>query len=346
MSKASDIKRMLHFTALADRPVMIWGPPGGGKSSVARQFLTDWTKKVYVIKIKKGEPKTIYKMTTTALEPIDLRGLMSVREGKTFWNPPNFLPHEENCGLLIDDLTNGHPQVLTALYSLILDGYLGDYVLPKGTVIIATGNDETHKSYATRMPAALAARFVHMELDFDIENWIDNAIDMDFDLKVIAFGRAFPKLINAFDPTQGKAQPLARTWEFVSDIMKQNPDADLVLPLVQGTVGKGAALEFQGFLEIYNSEELPDVFAVLKNPLALKVMPSKPSVMYAFIGAMAKWVKENSMDSFITVAERMLAEKLSEYAVTMVNDATRYNGELKNTKAYISWITKHQSLYV
>jgi hypothetical protein len=343
--KASNLKRCLFFAAKAGRPVMVWGSPGGGKSTIQRQFAIEYTGGK-VFKIGAKEKAKIFEMTTTALEPIDLRGLCSIKNGRTVWNPPDFLPYEEGCVLIIEDLTNGHPQVLTALYSLILDGRLGDYVLPKGTIILANGNRESDKSYATKMPKALETRFIHLELDFDIEDWIDNAIRQRFHESVICFGRTFPRLISAFDPnSQEHAQPVPRTWEFVSDIMTAEPDADLVLDLVTGTVGKGAALEFVGFLEIFMSNELPDITATLKNPLSLKAMPTKPSIMYAFIGAMSKRVKDDTMGNFVTVAERMVKEGLSEFAVTMVGDAIRYNSELTKTTGYIRWTVAHQNLY-
>ncbi len=329
--KASAIKKALSTAAKAGRPVMMWGSYGVGKSTVARQWATE-TK------------RTIYEMTTTALEPIDLRGLCSIKNGKTIWNPPAFLPTEPGSVLLIEDLTNGHPQVLTSLYALILDGRLGDYILPKDTIIIANGNRETDASYATKMPMALAARFVHINFDFDLNDWINNAIDHDFDMSVICFGRAFPNLINYPDPKgKEKAQPVPRTWEFASDILKAQPDDEIRYELLSGTVGTEAAIEFCAFLEVFN--ELPDVTATLKNPLTLKDLPVKPSIMYAFIGAMSKRVDEKTMKNFLVIADREIKEGLAEFAITMVNDAIRYNPKLKETTDYIQWISKNQNFY-
>jgi len=329
--KASAIKRALTAASKAGRPIMVWGSYGVGKSTVTRQWARESGRK-------------IYEMTTTALEPIDLRGLCSIKNGKTVWNPPNFLPTEPGCILHIEDLTNGHPQVLTALYALILDGRLGDYVLPDNTMIVANGNRETDKSYATKMPMALAARFVHIDFDFDLNDWINNAIDNQFTMDVICFGRAFPGLINLPDPNgKEKAQPVPRTWEFASDLMKAEPDKDLVFELISGTVGKAAAIEFCAFREVF--EELPDVSAILKNPLTLKEFPSKVSVMYAFIGAMSRRVEKTSFKNFLVIADRMISEKLSEFGVTMVMDGIRYKPELKETKEYIGWISAHQNLF-
>ena len=41
--KASNLKRCLYFCAKAGRPVMVWGSPGGGKSTIQRQFATEYT---------------------------------------------------------------------------------------------------------------------------------------------------------------------------------------------------------------------------------------------------------------------------------------------------------------
>jgi hypothetical protein len=329
--KASAIKKAITTMAKTGRPIMIWGSYGLGKSTVARQWV-------------KENKRQLFEMTTTALEPIDLRGLCSIKNGKTIWNPPAFLPDKPGCVLLIEDLTNGHPQVLTALYALILDGRLGDYILPKDTIIIANGNRETDASYATKMPMALATRFVHINFEFDLNDFINNAIDNQFDMSTICFGRAFPKLINVPDPKgKEKAQPVPRTWEFVSDIMRTEPDLDIRFELIAGTVGEGAAMEFCAFLEVFN--ELPDITATLKNPSTLKELPTKPSVMYAFIGAMSRRVDDKTMKNLLIVADRMIKEGFAEFAITMVNDATRYNPKLKETKDYIAWISKNQDFY-
>ena len=330
--KASSIKRALKSAGKAGRPIMIWGSYGVGKSTVARQFA-------------KCSKRKLYEMTTTALEPIDLRGLCSIKDGKTVWNPPAFLPDKPGGILLIEDLTNGHPQVLTALYALILDGRLGDYILPKDTIIIANGNRESDKSYATKMPMALAARFVHIEFDFDLNDWINNAIDHQFAIDVICFGRAFPGLINAPDPNgKEKAQPVPRTWEFASDILKADPDDDLIYELICGTVGKAAATEFCAFREVF--KDLPDIGEVLKNPDSLKEFPQKISVMYAFIGAMSRRVEKATLKNFLIVADRIIKEGKAEFSITMVNDSTRYNADLKETKEYIEWISNNQKFYI
>lgn len=331
--KASSIKRAMVKYSEANRPLMIWGEPGVGKSTVGRQFANE-------------AKRNLYEFSVNGMEPIDLYGICTVKEGKTVWNPPNFLPTEPGGIIQIEDLPNSHPQVLTALMRLILDGKIGDYELPADTFIIANGNRESDKSYVTKLPTALNLRFAHLTFDFNLNDWIDNAIDCQFDMSVLCFGRAFPQHISAFDPnSKEKAQPVPRTWEFVSDIMKTNPDKDLIHEMIEGIVGKGAAMEFVAFLEVFNDASLPDVGATLKNPLSLKELPTKPSIMYAFIGAMAKRVDEKTIGNFLVVADRMIAEKVSEFAITMVNDAMRYNSNLKETSAYINWISKNQKYY-
>ena len=329
---SAQITRSMKLWSKTNRCLMIWSGPGAGKTSVGRQFAV-------------CEKRKLYEFNVNGMDPVDLRGFGSIKNGKTIWNPPAFLPDKPGGVIQIEDLPNAHPQVLTSLYSLILDGKLGDYVLPKDTFIICNGNREADKSFVNKMPTALALRFIHVQLVFDLECFIENAIKNDWDPRVIYFCRAFPKHISKFDPnSKEKAQSVPRTMEFLSDFMKVDPDKDLILPNSAGTVGQETALDFVAFLDVL--DDLPDVTAALNDPSTLQEIPSKPSVMFAFIGALAKHVKDKTMANFIIIAERMLKEKYGEFAVTMISDAIRYNDKLMETKSYISWKTKHSDLYV
>ena len=67
------------------------------------------------------------------LDPVDLRGVPSVEDGITVWNPPVFLPTEDDGKILLflDELPQGSPSVQNALFQLIKDRQLGEYTLPK-----------------------------------------------------------------------------------------------------------------------------------------------------------------------------------------------------------------------
>jgi len=50
-------------------------------------------------------------------------------------------------------------------------GELGDYVLPDGWVVLAAGNPASERGVHFSMPRPLRNRFVHLELEADLNDW-------------------------------------------------------------------------------------------------------------------------------------------------------------------------------
>ncbi len=55
----------------------------------------------------------------------------------------------------------------------MLDRKVGEYELPEGASLIACGNRETYRGVVHRLPAPLASRFVHLDIDVDADEWLD-----------------------------------------------------------------------------------------------------------------------------------------------------------------------------
>jgi len=159
--------------------IMLWGPPGIGKSAVVQEAAVD-----------AGIPLENYAdIRLSTLEPVDLRGVPSVVNGRTIYNPPSFFPigqneidellrkynipitedREENLRelsrvltrekvekaildkienaikqdkgvILFDELPSAAHDIQVAAYEIILDRKIGSYTLPIGWAIVAAGN--------------------------------------------------------------------------------------------------------------------------------------------------------------------------------------------------------------
>lgn len=344
--KPSELKQSIYYMAEAGRPVMIWGKAGIGKSRIVYQAAKEMCPK----KTPNKKGRKVYEFRATLLDPVDLRGLMEIVNAAgrrvTSWCPPVFLPDKPGGVLFIDELPTATPLVQVALYQLILDGRLGEYVLPEDTVIICAGNMEGHRAAVNRMPTPLANRFVHLFLEVDTNEWIDWAIEADLAIQIIAFIRFRPSLLDTFDPnnTTEKAFCSPRTLEFASDIVKTNPPKNILIHLLRGTIGKGPAEELYGYLDDW--KDLPDIKKIMKSPETAEI-PAKPSVLYAVIQALAKMVDAQSMGNFLKYANKLESNGKMEFAMAMVTDSTTRDPSLRNNKAYINdWLVKHPDLYV
>ena len=129
------------------RPVMLWGAPGIGKSDVI-QLIGD------------EEGRSVIDLRLLLMEPTDLRGIPFYNKEKNCmdWAPPVDLPTDpkDTSILFLDEINAAPPAVQAAAYQLILNRRIGNYVLPKGVSIVAAGNRETDRGVTYRMPSPLA----------------------------------------------------------------------------------------------------------------------------------------------------------------------------------------------
>lgn len=235
-------------------PVMIWGPPGVGKSEL-----------VAAVAKTRGVP--LIDLRLSQMEPSDLRGIPFRGDALVEWAIPAMLPDAERHGsagiLFLDEITSALPAVSAAAYQLILDRCLGDYTVPDGWVIFAAGNRQGDRGVTYAMPAPLANRFTHFSFDLNLDDWVQWAHHNQIDERVIAFLRFRPELLFDFDPAiDPVAFPTPRSWEFAHHALhKFDAQPQLLAGALQACVGKAAGIELTAFIE--NLQNLPDVNAIL-----------------------------------------------------------------------------------
>lgn len=326
--KASHIVLALKRAIFAKRAAFIWGAPGVGKSQVVAQ-------------VARGMKLDLIDVRAVLLDPVDLRGLPHINgDNKAHWCAPEFLPSDGEGILFLDELNAAPPLVQAACYQLVLDRKLGEYTLPDGWIVIAAGNRDEDRAVTHRMSSALESRFVHMEFDVDLDDWVSWALSNDVVTELISFLRYRPNLLHDFDPKRkSKGFPTPRTWELVSDLMKTKPEDEVEFELYKGTVGEGAAAELVGFLKIFRNLPNPDL--ILMNPDSVAV-PTDPATLYALVGALVRKVSDQTFDRLVRYFNRMPAE----FSVLAMRDSLKVNKELVNTKAFIDWSSKHSEVLI
>ena len=326
--KPSQINTALKTLIHIRQPVFIWGPPGVGKSQVVSQTAQQLGLNLTDVR-------------AVLLDPVDLRGLPYIGKNHlACWCPPDFLPKEGNGILFLDELNAAPPLVQSACYQLVFDRRLGEYQLPDGWSIIAAGNRETDRSVTHRMPSALANRFVHLDFDANIKDWLIWAEENNLSEEVTAFMRFRPNLLHDFDPKKDKkAFPAPRSWEFVSRILAGKPEAELEYELIAGAVGEGAAAEFSGFTRVFRN--LPDPDALLVAPETAEV-PEDPATLYAICEVLAGKACKQNMAQVVTYAKRLPPE----YSVLLVRDAVKTDNELTHTSAFNEWAATYSDVLI
>ena len=256
-------------------PVMLWGPPGIGKSDLVRQVAE-----------RHGAP--VIDMRLSQMEPSDLRGI-PFRVGETVeWAVPAMLPDTQRHGptgiLFLDEINAAPPSVSAAAYQLILDRRLGEYQVPGGWAIFAAGNRQGDRAVTYAMPAPLANRFSHFGLEPNLEDWSAWAFSHGIDERLVAFLRFRPDLLFDFDPAHNPtAFPSPRTWAFAHRAL-QNFNGELLRGALQACVGEAAAVELMAFL--HHLQTMPDVDAIARGES--RAVPEEIDLQYAVAAALVR----------------------------------------------------------
>lgn len=274
------------------RGLFLWGPPGIGKSSLVRQVANELGMEVIDIRL-------------TQMEPTDLRGIpVPVNEnGQTLvrWAPPALLPRDPDAKaiIILDELPNAAPSIQAGSYQLVLDGRLGEYVVPKGCIVMAAGNRETDKGSTFKMPTPLQNRFVHVEMRHDFEDFQTYALNKGFHKDVVGYLTAFKHELFTFNASSGSRNfATPRSWEAVSAVIRGNPNLPemVMMALIAGAVGDGIAVKFIEYRK--NAAQLPNPSDILDGKVTeLRVGSDKISLMYALTTALCYELRDRYEDN-------------------------------------------------
>lgn len=257
----SHLKTYLH--RLVEQQVslslMIWGAPGIGKSSIVQQVADE-------------NSMGLVDLRLSQLAPTDLRGLPVAEDGQAKWFPPEFLPRDGRGILFLDEINMAPPAMQGVAQQLILDRRVGSYRVPEGWLIWAAGNRKEDRAAVFDMPAPLANRFIHLEVEQHFDSFKQHALRCGMHEHLLAFLAYRPKLLHALKPGEMR-WPSPRAWMMADRLYKAELD-------IAPAVGNAAASEFQAYVSLY--EKLPSLDGILKGKDAPE-FPVEPSVRYAIV---------------------------------------------------------------
>lgn len=307
-------------------PTFLWGAPGIGKSSIIKQIADE--KGIGFIDLR-----------LALMDPTDLKGIPFYdRESHSaLWAPPAFLPREGEGILFLDELNSAAPSVQASAYQLILDRKVGEYELPDGWAIVAAGNREGDRGVTYRMPAPLANRFVHFEMEVHVEDWRLWAYKKGIDERVISYITYKKEDLFTFDAKNDvKSFATPRSWEYVNKVLKSGISDELLLDSVSGAVGKETAVGFLAFCKVMN--RLPNIEDILEN--AKGEYSDEVDVLYALsTGLVGAYLRESS-DERLENLLKYTMELKSEFAVMIVQDLQRNGVSMEHLDSFKEWVKK------
>jgi hypothetical protein len=293
-------------------PVILWGPPGLGKSEVimsivCERMIEDLKKKYYdTVKQIQDKESEEYKKLTEELErkikvlnfdyvshellemiaphclvlrlaerPIEqLQGVvvpsMSEKENfARFVMPENLVKLKTSpWGIVfLDELDKASDSKFGAATHILENKVIGDLQLGKGWYVIAAANREEDSHLANPIPPELRNRCANIEVESDLNTWINWAVKHNIRKDIILFHKfKNGEWLSNYDLEQTYAFPTPRSWVMASRSIdrlqkKYNPDPtdlkameefnDLVRYELMDFVGKQAQSEFFQYREHY-----------------------------------------------------------------------------------------------
>ena len=309
--------------------VMLWGPPGVGKSQAVRQIARK-------IETGTGKKTVVTDVRLLLFNPIDLRGIPTANADKTLaiWLKPQIFhmdgsPDTVNI-LFLDEISAAPQSVQAAAYQITLDRVVGEHKLPENCIVLAAGNRVTDKSVAFKMPKALANRLMHIEVEGSFKSWKEWAISHGINQKIIGFLSFRPNYLMNFDPsTDELAFTTPRSWEMASNLLSTfGGSIDDCFTLLSGLVGVGTAMELRTWEKVY--KDLPSVEDIFdgKTPAP----PSSPDALYALVSAMTSYAREHKKDLFRVGNSVAYALRLPpDFSMVLMQDYMCIDPEYKST---------------
>lgn len=275
--------------------IMLWGPPGVGKSSIVKQVCE---------KVEKEAKKkvTLTDIRLLLFSPVDLRGVPVADASHTFtkWLMPKIFDLSEADDVInvifLDEISAAPQSVQAAAYQICLDHRIGEHILPQNTIVVAAGNRTTDHSVAYKMPTALANRMLHFNIETNVSVWMKWGVNNNIDERVLGY-LSFDgsKLIEEPD-NNSLAYPTPRSWEFVSTILKTTGDSVVKAhDYISAAVGVDTAFAFERWCEVF--QNLPDTKDIFLG--VCRVKPKNHDAVFATISSMTTYVAQHK-DSITT----------------------------------------------
>jgi MoxR-like ATPase len=278
--KLSDAYKIVKNSIRNNTPIMMWGPPGIGKSSLIHQIADELDMSVLDLRLAQ-------------LEPTDLRGvpMPNNKTGRADWYLPGFWPtaaeqdterevevqetsKDKNgkevtktvkksvpvkkgysttgpCIVFLDEIEKAPVSVKNASLQLVLDRAIGTYQLPKDCPIVCAGNREEDGCFSAPLGSALSNRMIHLDVEPNVEAWAAWARDNNVSEDVIGFLHFKSDLL--YKQTDDHAFPSPRTWVMGSDLLRSVRTQREQKELLAASVGKAAAQEFVVWDNVYKN---------------------------------------------------------------------------------------------
>lgn len=293
-------------------PVFIWGPPGIGKSALVREFAD-----------AVGLP--CVSLLGSQLAPEDIIGVPQIVDGKSRFCPPTLIARDEPYCLFLDELNACSQEVQKAFYSLVLDRRIGEFELPRGTIVIGAGNRAEDAAITRPLSSALINRLVHVQLRASARDWLEWANRSALNELVVSYVGQRSDHLWSKPPKHEEPFSTPRAWTMLATALDAyGPSITLeeINALASGLLTPAHARQFTAFAKLREREH--DLSAILKGDRGWPEKPDERDILYFLVQQLRdRLIKELPDDENKMGREtRQLAARAKELIVSLSRIST------------------------
>ena len=336
---AKNLKNVLLKAIVNRRRILLVGKPGMGKTAILKWARSE-ASKILGLDV---DMTTLY---VSVSDPTDFKGFYCIIDGKPQIMPFGDLEKIYNADRLhivfLDDFGQGATATQAASMSFL------DRVKDNpNVVVLAATNSRADRAGVSGLLEPVKSRFDSIiEMEFDMDSWVDWALTADVPIELIAFNKFRPQLMYSMKPCADLVNgPCPRTVEALGNLMKDGHNPADEYEVYKGAVGEAYTAELMGFLPIWR--KLPNIDSILLDPMnvPLPQISDKygPSILFAITSALAR--KAEVIANFDRICE--FSTRLPvEFSVCLIVDSVKQNRDVQNTKAYIQWQSRNKSVLI
>lgn len=333
----AEAKVLVEDTMKAGLVPLLKGSPGTSKSSIMARIAKENNLKLIDIRLAQ-------------IDEVELNGFPDLSGEKATYKQFDIFPTEGDAIpegysgwlLFFDELTSADKIKQGAAYKIILDRMVGQCKLHPKALCTAAGNLLTDRAVVTQMSTAMQSRLIHINMGYDVNDWIDWALKSGIDGRVISYLQYRPLHIHKFDPNhQEDTFACQRTWEFTSKLIKQWPDSIPAskAPLLAGTISHAVSAEFMAFCRL--SDDLVKFADVVKDPENAHVPIGDAGSMYSTVGMLADNI---TVENFDTVSA-YFARIPTEFQVALVRRIYVTRPKIAKNQFLKDWIKSNKAVF-
>lgn len=339
MASPTQITQMLEVAHEANLVPMILGQPGVGKSSVVYQYGNILN-------------APVIEFRPNLHDPVDIMGLPhKTTAGTMGYLTPDWLPKAAFCAqhkyviLFIDELPQAVLATQNALSQLILDRRIGNYTLPDNVRQIIAGNRDSDRAGTSKMPTHVANRVMQLTMDFSIEDFLKYCNGTGAAEHLKAFAKFRPQVLENFSPKQkinctprsivGASKIIdAPSFANPTDSAQESDFQTMRFEMVQGLIGEGPAVEYCGFLKIW--EAAPDSEIVRREAETYEV-PHKLDMQFAVAQMLLIDTDATNVGRTMTFVERLNTEVTQMFVTDLLQRAP----DMATDQTIVTWVSNN-----